>query len=71
MPNCKRSSKRSIRRPARYGDSILSQNQRKGNKNKEKENNQVQKKDVNGSFNGDKRENDADRQEKVSVFMGI
>lgn len=71
MENNIRSSQRNVRPPARYGDSILSQNKRNGNKDKEKGDNQAKKKGGNGSRNGDKREIEEVRDmEKENSFDG-
>ncbi|PWA79930.1 zinc knuckle CX2CX4HX4C [Artemisia annua] len=71
MTNNIRSSQRNVRRPARYGDSILSQNKRNRNKNMEKGKNQVNKKGDNGSMNEERKDSEMNQNKgKESMFDG-
>ncbi|PWA66228.1 hypothetical protein CTI12_AA325970 [Artemisia annua] len=62
---------RNIRPPARYGDSILSQNKRNGSKNNEKRNSREQKKGVNGNVKDDGKVSEEIRNKgKECIFDG-
>ncbi|PWA84060.1 ATPase, F1/V1/A1 complex, alpha/beta subunit, Zinc knuckle CX2CX4HX4C [Artemisia annua] len=71
MSNSKRSSIRIDRRPARYGDSVSGLNKKNGNRKRDKENIQENKKEDDGSIQGDRSVNgEAKNKGHKSMFVG-